>query len=271
MNISNIITNEDILKMYIELLNQRIALSCTLSELCIYARSICDGLPSDTDVSSNFTNDKCHNDKGLYGKICEYALFNQKPNSNSHSDLKELEIDIKTCGMKLLKNSNYNAKERQTLTNVGTTANYESFNNICENDNFKDCKYFKKSKRFILIVRKDDKQEKKTFNQVMLQTTLSIVLFNFETLPTEMKDIIDNDYKKIQQSIIDNKVTQKQQEYLHIHPHGKGHGSGNRAFGFTSKFITRIIAIHLSEIHKTDINNILFYKGRSISIRKEFL
>ena len=56
-----------------------------------------------------------------------------------------------------------------------------------------------------------------------------------------MKDIIDNDYKKIQQSIIDNKVTQKQQEYLHIHPHGKGHGSGNRAFGFTSKFITRII------------------------------
>ena len=68
-----------------------------------------------------------------------------------------------------------------------------------------------------------------------------------------MKHTINNDYSMIRKSILEKNVSQKGQTYLHIHPHGNGHGSGNRALGFTPKFITMIVGIQLSELYKISI------------------
>jgi hypothetical protein len=79
------------------------------------------------------------------------------------------------------------------------------------------------------------------------------------------------DYSKIRQCVLDKKVSQKGQQYLHIHTHGAGHGSGNRAFGFTSKFITRVVALQLAELHQKKMEDILIESGKSIAIKNQYL
>jgi hypothetical protein len=269
-NILDVISNEIILYNYLEDLNKNIK-NKSLREIMQYARSICNGLPSEEDLIKNLLSNKNKTDKGLTGKIIEYGLFGQKPNSDSSPDIIKLGYDIKTCAFKTLKNGGKNAKERQTLTNCGNTTNYETFNNISINEYFSECDYYKKCKSFILIVRNDDKIKFKTLDELLDQTMLCIMCFNIENLSTEIYEIINNDYTMIRQYIYEKKVSQKGQKYLHIHPHGAGHGSGNRVLGYTANFITLIIALNISEIHKINIEDILIRKGSSISIKKEFL
>ena len=271
LNISDIIGNEDHLNNYIDELNQFIKMKKTTLELIEYARSICYGLPSEEKLTEILSNSKNIKDKGLFGKIVEYGLFGQKPNSYSTPDLIKLGYDIKACAFKTLKNTGKNAKERQTLTNCGTTKNYDSFKNISENTDFSECPYYQKSSRFILFVRNDDKLKLKTFDQILNQCMLVIVFFNIEKLPIELKQTINKDYACIRQSIIEKRVSQKGQKYLHIHPHGAGHGSGTRALGFTSNFITYIVAMRLSEMYIKKIEDILITSGRSIAINNIYL
>jgi len=269
-NILDVIGNSVILYNYLEDLNLYIK-NKTLSEIMQYARTICNGLPSEEDLIENLKSNKNTKDKGLTGKMIEYALFGQKPNSDSSPDIVKLGYDIKTCAFKSLKNGGKNAKERQTLTNCGSTKNYETFKNISINEKFSDCPYYKKSKSCILIVRNDDKIKLKTFDQLLSQTMLYIICFNIEKLPSEVCEIINNDYSMIRQYILEKKVSQKGQRYLHIHPHGAGHGSGSRALGYTSNFITLIVALNICEICKKNIEDILIKKGRSISIKEEYM
>jgi hypothetical protein len=269
-NILDVISNRVILYKYLEDLNLYIK-NKTLYEIITYARNICNGLPSEEDLIENLKSDKNTKDKGLTGKIIEYGLFGQKPNNDSTPDIIKLGYDIKTCAFKSLKNGGKNAKERQTLTNCGTTKNYETFKNISINEKFSDCHYYKKSKSFILIVRNDDKIKLKTFDQLLNQTMLYIICFNIEKLPYEVCEIINNDYAIIRQYILEKKISQKGQTYLHIHPHGSGHGSGTRALGYTSNFITLIVALNISEIYKKNIEEILIKKGRSITIKDEYM
>ena len=100
---------------------------------------------------------------------------------------------------------------------------------------------------------------------------VTIVFCDIEKLPQSIKEDIDEDYAKIRQGIIEKRVSQKGQKYLHIHPHGAGHGSGNRALGFKSKFITELVARKQAEIHNKDIDEIWVKKGRSIFIKDEYL
>jgi hypothetical protein len=269
-NILDVIGNSVILYNYLEDLNLYIK-NKTLSDIMQYARTICNGLPSEEDLIENLKSNKNTKDKGLTGKMIEYALFGQKPNSDSSPDIVKLGYDIKTCAFKSLKNGGKNAKERQTLTNCGSTKNYETFKNISINEKFSDCPYYKKSKSCILIVRNDDKIKLKTFDQLLSQTMLYIICFNIEKLPSEVCEIINNDYSMIRQYILEKKVSQKGQRYLHIHPHGAGHGSGSRALGYTSNFITLIVALNICEICKKNIEDILIKKGRSISIKEEYM
>jgi hypothetical protein len=265
----NVISNETIMNDYIRYLNN--SQLKTIKDILNYARTICDGLPSEEDIINTFKTNKNIKDKGLFGKIIEYGIFGQKPNSSSAPDLPTLGYDIKACAFKMLQNKGKNAKERQTLTNCGTTSNYESFKDIVDNERFEDCKYYKKSKNFILFVRNDDKKKLKTLDEMLNQSMLVIVYFNMDTISIEMKNTIMTDYASIRQCILEKRVSQKGQKYLHIHPHGMGHGSGNRALGFTSNFITLFVASKLAEIHKKNIEDILFTKGRSTSIKKEYI
>jgi len=86
-----------------------------------------------------------------------------------------------------------------------------------------------------------------------------------------MINIINEDYKFIRECILKKNVSQKGQKYLHIHPHGAGHGSGNRAFGYTSKFITQVVGYYLSKIYNENIDNILNITGRSITINNDYI
>jgi len=273
INISDIISNENLLYDYIQKLNnytKNKTKTITIGEIFKFARSICNGLPSEEELNSVQKSDKYTKDKGLFGKIIEYGLFGQKPNSYSTPDLIKLGYDIKSCVFKSLLTGK-NAKERQTLTNCGNTKNYDSFKNICDNENFADCKYFEKSSKFILFVRNDDKIMLKTFDQLLNQSILLIIYFNINKIPIEMTEIINADYASIRQSIFEKRVSQKGQTYLHIHPHGMGHGSETRALGFTSKFITQLVALQLSEIYKKKLDDILITKGRSVAIKNEYL
>jgi hypothetical protein len=269
-NILDVLSNITVLRKYLEYLNKNIK-NKSLREILQCARSICSGLPSEEELIKNLLSNKNKTDKGLTGKIIEYGLFGQKPNSDSSPDIIKLGYDIKTCAFKTLKNGGKNAKERQTLTNCGNTTNYETFNNISINEYFSECDYYKKCRSFILIVRNDDKIKFKTLVESLDQTMLCIMCFNIENLSTEICEIINNDYTMIRQTIYEKKVSQKGQKFLHIHPHGAGHGSGNRALGYTANFITLIVALNIAEIHKINIEDILIKKGTSISIKKEFL
>jgi hypothetical protein len=269
-NILDVVSNITVLRKYLEYLNKNIK-NKSLREILQCARSICSGLPSEEELIKNLLSNKNKTDKGLTGKIIEYGLFGQKPNSDSSPDIIKLGYDIKTCAFKTLKNGGKNAKERQTLTNCGNTTNYETFNNISINEYFSECDYYKKCRSFILIVRNDDKIKFKTLDESLDQTMLCIMCFNIENLSTEICEIINNDYTMIRQTIYEKKVSQKGQKFLHIHPHGAGHGSGNRALGYTANFITLIVALNIAEIHKINIEDILIKKGTSISIKKEFL
>ena len=269
-NLTDVLSNKIILYKYLEDLNKNIK-NKSLREIMQYARAICNGLPCEEDLIEKLISNKNKTDKGLTGKIIEYGLFGQKPNSDSSPDIIKLGYDIKTCAFKTLKNGGKNAKERQTLTNCGNTTNYETFKNISSNEYFSDCDYYKKSKSFILIVRNDDKIKFKTLDELLDQTMLCIMCFNIENLSTEICEIINNDYTMIRRYIYEKKVSQKGQKYLHIHPHGAGHGSGNRALGYTANFITLIVALNISEIHKINIEDILIRNGSSISIKKEYI
>ena len=267
MNLSTILTNEVTLQTFIKLLNTN--KGNPLRDWLKYARSICDGLPSE-ECLLTLIREKSTKDKGFVGKLIEYGFFGQKPNCNSAPDIGVLNCDIKSCAFKTMKNGK-NAKERQTITNCGNTKNYDSFKNIVDNEKFESCPYYKKSKQFLLCIRNDDKKKMKTVDELLNQPMTLIVFVNIEQLPLEMITIIQTDYTNIRQCVLDKKVSQKGQQYLHIHTHGAGHGSGNRAFGFTSKFITRVVALQLAELYQKKIEDILIESGKSIAIKNEYL
>ena len=269
-NILDVVTSEVVLFKYIQDLNLNLK-NKSIHEIITYARSICNGLPSEEKLIEELKSSKNTTDKGLTGKIIEYGLFGQKPNSDSSPDIIKLGYDIKSCAFKSLKNGGKNAKERQTLTNCGNTKDYDSFKNISINEKFSDCPYYNKSKRFILLVRNDDSIKLKTFDQLMNQTMLYIICFNIEKLSSTICKMINTDYAMIRRCILEKKVSQKGQTYLHIHPHGAGHGSGNRALGYTSNFITLIVALNIAELHNQNIDNILIKNGRSISIKSDYM
>ena len=263
-----ILNNKTTLCEYIKALNAN--KGKPLREWLNDARRICCELPSEETLLS-LVREKSVRDKGLVGKIIEYGFFGQKPNNDSSPDIGALNCDIKSCAFKLVKKLGKNAKERQTITNCGNTKNYDSFKNIVDHEVFENCSYYAKSRQFLLCIRNDDKKKMKTVEELMNQPMLLIVLVQLETLPVEMKTMIDADYANIRQCVLEKRVSQKGQKYLHIHTHGAGHGSGNRAFGFTSAFITRVVALQLAELHQKKLEEIVIESGKSVAIKNEYL
>ena len=87
---------------------------------------------------------------------------------------------------------------------------------------------------------------------------LGAVIFNYENLPPKFKNQIVEDFKDIQDKIINKNVSQKGQSYLHIHPHGSKN-SKTRALGFKNKFVTELFGT----LHN---NYTLKRKGKSLYI-----
>lgn len=173
-------------------------------------------------------------DKGNIGKLIEFHIFGRLPNNDSSPDLGDR--DIKTTHIKKLQKGGWNAKERLTLTNCGSTLNYTTLDHFLTNTTLESSNLFQKIRKGILFVFQYDK----TVENVHDEIVHSIIEYDILELPDEIKDTIYNDYEKIQECVKEKRVSQKGQKFLHIHPHGSK-GSKTRALGFTNKFVTFLI------------------------------
>ena len=228
----------NIINTYIKLHDNR----CMLGNLINYVRYSCPELKELYLSNKDKFKSKCKNDKGILGKIVEFEVFGNLPNSNSAPDLSY--ADIKATHFKKLKNLGYNAKERLTLTNIGDPSNDDVIKLFNETKNFQDIKHYPKIKRGIIIVVAHDEHKYDTIEQLYDKKILCILLYDLDELPEEDKLILNGDYNKIRDCIINKCVSQKGQQYLHVHKHG-GKNSNTRAFGFTNKFLTKLVSFYL--------------------------
>ena len=245
--INIILKSDEKLKRYLQELNKHIKISTTVEQLINYGRSLCQGLPTEKQLNEEFVNYKPR-DKGNLGKIIEYSLFGQKPNSNSECDFKDCERDLKVTKFKKMKNGNYNAKERLTLTNIGNKEKDDFGKDILDAACFKETIYYKKCRRGVLFVTDDGntKQKYKTHKDVMNQNVMGVIAYDIEEIPEKFYKQIEEDFQNIKKRIKEKNISQKGQKYLHIHSHGSK-GSLTKALGFKNKFVTLLFHHYMKD------------------------
>lgn len=134
--------------------------------------------------------DLSNKDKGQLGKIIEKLYFKYEPNPRAKADFEEARLELKSSGLKQLKNKEYRAKERLVLS----TINYlDIVNENFEND-FLDGKNGHLLLIFYLYV--------KGLNQLGSQ----IRLVGDWKYPIEDIEIIKLDWIKIQKKIQEGKA-----------------------------------------------------------------
>jgi len=193
---------------------------------------------------------KLSKDKGLTGKKVEFYIFGRLPNSESTADTAV--GDVKATHIKKQGALGHSAKERLTLTNCGSTGDYDTLQHIVDSPSLEQSTRYCKIQTGILCVLEHDAAVTDDMDEIVHY----LFRYDITELPATIQTVIAADYQKIRQRVIDKDVSQSGQTYLHIHPHGSGHGSTTRAFGFTNKFVTTLIA-HYGE-------KALMTKGRSL-------
>ena len=121
---------------YISILNNKIKEiiaaqgSCSLKCLIDVIHGLCPELRDYCEANNDKFKVTTVKDKGLAGKIVEYKLFGNLPNSDSCPDLEY--GDIKTTHFKNINAGAkaFNAKERLTLTNFGDPGKQENIDII---------------------------------------------------------------------------------------------------------------------------------------------
>jgi hypothetical protein len=157
---------------YIAILNNKIKEiisaqgSCSLK--CLI--DVIHGLSPELHNYCEANNDKFKvtsvKDKGLAGKIVEYKLFGNLPNSDSCPDLEY--GDIKTTHFKNINTGtkSFNAKERLTLTNFGDPGKQENIDIISDKNTIQETKFYGKIKSgIILIFQHQTQSQKQTKNK----------------------------------------------------------------------------------------------------------
>lgn len=224
MNLNEICKIPEHLYAYIAFLNTLIGKS--FDQLCIEAREKVPELKNCELLEFK------PSDKGKLGKLVENNLFGQKPNCDPNPDLMDLG-DIKTTRFKQLKKgSKFNAKERLTITNIGTDSDYESYDNIKNSNNLQDSNLFKKLSKFLIF----------GFTYEPVPRFLGCVYYNYDDMSSEDKLQFEADFLDIQNKINSKSLTQKGQQYLHVHKHGTKKNPNTRAVGLKNKIVTKIFA-----------------------------
>lgn len=219
---------------YLEALTS--ALPCSFMKLVEHAHSLCPEIEAYCNKHPLTLKGR---DKGSAGKLAEYYLFGQLPNSSSAADT--LAGDIKATHVKQL-GPGFNAKERLTLTNVGKTGDYDSLQHILESETLEENRAYSKVSRGIVLVLRYEKGEKyDAIEKTMQKKVEAVFRYDFAELPEEMTAQLKEDWVRIRDCVAARAVSQKGQLALHIHPHGSK-GSSTRALGFTNKFLTQLIA-----------------------------
>lgn len=187
-------------------------------------------------------------DKGLVGKIIEFYLFGNLPNSSSCSDTPY--GDIKATHFKSCKGNNkaFNAKERLTLTNFGDPNKEQNIALISDKNSIQETKFYEKIRNGIILVLQHDDEIYNTIESVYNKKIIAIVHYDLNNIfeqHADVRDTFQEDFEKIKKCIIEKNVTQSGQKYLHIHKHGCKDGL-TRAFGFTNKFLTKLVSLNLN-------------------------
>jgi hypothetical protein len=228
--LNDIHTNAEVAKDYIEILASY--LPCRLEELFQKAQTHCPELGPFCQKNACKVGTR---DKGSAGKLVEFHVFGRLPNSESTPDI--FLGDIKCTHVKSIADG-YNAKERLTLTNVGATSDYANLQHILDFDLEANPRW-EKVRQGILVVMKHEEGKWTTQEKVLKETVMGFFHYDI-TSKEEWKKVIQTDYEKIRDCVRAKAASQRGQEYLHIHPHGSKNSS-TRAFGFTNKFVTRLI------------------------------
>jgi hypothetical protein len=213
-----------------------------LYQITDYAKKICDGLNVTNAENENIVFK--HNDKGMVGKYVESEIFGIIPNRYSLPDLPN-GYDIKTTHAKTKYNL-YSAKERLTITNCGNKNNYSSFQSITNSINIKDCRHYTKIQKGVLFVfLHESKPDLRCAPTIWMRnkTLLSILTYDLDRLDKEEMNILESDYSIIRDCIKYGNISQRNQQYLHIHKHGTKKNPNTCALGFTSKFLNKIIGV----------------------------
>jgi hypothetical protein len=232
--------------------------SCSLKKLIEIAQLNFPELKGFCDTNQDKLTITSVKDKGLTGKIVEFSLFGNLPNSFSSPDM--IYGDIKTTHFKRIgKNGvkTFNAKERLTLTNFGDPDLQTNIDKIADKNSFQETRYYAKVKSGIILIFEHESTRFDTIESYYEKKIMGIVFYNLDDIfqkNPDIEEVFQTDFIKIKTCIIEKNVSQAGQQYLHIHPHGCKNGK-TRAFGFTNKFLTKMVSIYL--------NLPLITKGRS--------
>jgi hypothetical protein len=219
----------------------------TLLSLINVVHYICPELKNYCDDNKDKFKITSVKDKGLIGKIIEFYLFGNLPNSNSCPDTPY--GDIKATHFKSCKVNNkaFNAKERLTLTNFGDPNKEQNIALISDKNCIQETKFYEKIRNGIILVLQHDDEIYDTIESVYKKKIVAIMHYNLDEIfeqNVDIKNVFQEDFDKIKKCIIEKNVTQSGQKYLHIHKHGCKDGIA-RAFGFTNKFLTKLVSIKL--------------------------
>lgn len=241
-------------KFYLQILNHMITQAIqkngfiTLSTLIEGVHSRCPELKQYCHENKEKFKITSVKDKGLLGKIVEFYLFGNLPNSHSCSDTPY--GDIKTTHFKPCKwnNKAFNAKERLTLTNFGDPTKEKNISFISGKHSIQETKFYEKIRNGIILVLQHDDTIYSTIESVYNKKIIAIVPYDLNHIFEEhadVKKVFQEDFDKIKNCIVEQKVSQRGQKYLHLHKHGSKDGI-TRAFGFTNKFLTKLVSIQLN-------------------------
>lgn len=131
-----------------------------------------------------------NNDKGQLGKVIEKLYFQYEPNSNAKADFEQAGLELKSSGLKQLKNKEYRAKERLVL-------NIINYINAVDH-NFEDDFINGKNGHLLLIFY--------LYAKGLNQLASEIRLVGDWKYPREDIEIIKKDWLKIQNKIKEGKA-----------------------------------------------------------------
>jgi len=222
---------------------------CSLKTLIKTVHYVCPELENFCKTNEHKFKVTSTKDKGLVGKMVEFYLFGNLPNNDSLPDMNYGDIktthfkNIGKCGSKT-----FNAKERLTLTNFGDPNKQSNIDTIADKNSLQETKFYDKIKSGIILIFQHDDTIYETIDSYYNKKILGIVLYNLDEIfisHPEVADTFQNDFIKIKTCVLEKNVSQSGQKYLHIHPHGCKNGA-TRAFGFTNKFLTKLVSIKLN-------------------------
>lgn len=82
-------------------------------------------------------------DKGILGKVIETGFYGYQLNNNTKADFDNLGVELKVSGFTVLKNGDWSAKERISLTQI-------NFNDII-NEQFELSRVISKNRKILFI------------------------------------------------------------------------------------------------------------------------